>query len=121
MGVRLHSEKKHEIVYSDTASFNYLSDYINPILLVLSEYDLWYDNDTLEGATKLEAERDMLIKNIEYIKTPNDDWSYQDDLENEIESLLKHTEITRETLYNDLKKIIEQSDERNSTIYFSWF
>ena len=31
MGVRLHTEQKHEIVYSNTAGFNYSSDYINPI------------------------------------------------------------------------------------------
>jgi hypothetical protein len=120
MGVRLHTEQKHEIVYSNTAGFNYSSDYINPILLVLSEYDLWYDNDTLEGATKLECERDILIENIEHIITPNDKWGYQEDLNEEIENMEKHTDITRETLYKTLVKLIDESDERNSRIYFSW-
>lgn len=123
MGVRLHSAKKYEVVYSNKASFNYSNEYINPIISVLSEHTLYWEGDFLSDAVVLECERNILLENIDKIITPDDDWYYQDELNGEIDRMLKYntSNITRESLYNDLKSIILESDKNDSTIHFHWF
>ena len=122
MGCRLHSAKKYEVEYTSNAAFNYASHIINPIIECLSDGDFWCDNqDYIEGATILEASRENLIKNVEHIITPNEEWDNQEVLDELIEEMEDDDSIDRAYLYKELKQLIEQADAQNNYIYFSWF
>ena len=123
MGCRLHSHKKHEIVYSENARFNWASNYINPIIECLADGDFWADSDFIESANNLEASRENLLKNIEHIITPNPNWEMQEELDELITNMENDEEcdIDRQYLYKHLKALIEEADERNCYVYFSWF
>lgn len=123
MGHRLHSHKKHEIVYSVNARFNWASNYINPIIECLADGDFWADSDFTESANNLEASRENLLKNVEYIITPNPNWEMQEELDEIITKMEndKECDIDRQYLYKHLKALIEEADERNCYVYFSWF
>lgn len=121
MGLRLHSAIKYEVKYGDCA-FNYAQNHINPIIELLAE-DCGYEGDYLEFSNTLSAHRDNLIKNVERIKTPDDDWEHQEELNELIEYMENDSEcgIDRDYLYTQLKKIINQSDPNNDYVHFAWF
>lgn len=123
MGCRLHSHKKHEIKYSETASFNWGAIRINPIIECLAEGDFWADSEYSGDANNLEASRDNLIKNVEKILTPDPNWENQEELDELISDMEKDKmyDIDRKYLYDSLKLLIDEADPRNSYIYFSWF
>ena len=122
MGVRLHSAAKYEVVYSQTASFNYGHEHINNVLFALTEGDLWYEGDFLDSANMLNGDRHLLLKNVEKIITPDNDWYYQEELDETIAKMERdpYFGYTRQTLYEDLKKIIEQGDPTEDKVHFFW-
>ncbi|MBO7241567.1 MAG: hypothetical protein J6U90_03865 [Methanobrevibacter sp.] len=77
----------------------------------------------IKGATILEASREKLIKNVDYIIAPNNDWDGQETLDELIEYMENDKEcaITREYLHKELKRLIDNADARNTYIHFSWF
>lgn len=122
MGIRLHSAKVYDVQYNDCARFNYAQEYINPIINVLAEYSMWCDNDDYPcGASTLEVPKEPFLKNLEYIINPNNEWEYQEELNEAIQSLLKHTDIDKNYLYENLKLISERADTNNDYIHFAWF
>lgn len=123
MGCRLHSHKKHEIVYSDCASFNWGAGYVNPIIECLADGDFWADDDCVEGAMNLEASRENLLKNIDKIITPDPEWGNQETLDELIKEMEddNQCDIDRQYLYDRLKDIIEEADPRNTYVFFIWF
>ena len=120
MGMRLHSAIKHEVVYSENSDFNWLSDIINPIIEQLAEYDCSYDECEIYYAKSISANRTKLLNNLDKIINPNDEWEFQDDLNYHIKRI-EDDGITRDVLYNKLKTLIEQSDNRCENVYFAWF
>lgn len=123
MGHRLHSHAKHEIQYGEHAVFNWANYRINPIIECLADGDFWADNDNTGDALNLEVSRDNLIKNVEKIITPDPNWGNQEELNELISDMEKDKmcNIDRQYLYEKLKALIEEADQRNSYIYFSWF
>lgn len=122
MGHRLHSAIKYEVKYGDCA-FNYAQSHINPIIELLAENECYYEGEYLDYADNLSANREKLVKNVEYIKVTESDWEGQEDLNELIEYMENDDEcgIDREYLYTQLKKIINQSDENNDYVHFAWF
>lgn len=122
MGHRLHSAIKYEVKYGDCA-FNYAQNHINPIIELLAENDCSSEGDFMEYSDTLSAHRGNLVKNVERIKTPDDDWEYQEELNECIEEMESDDEcgIDRDYLYTQLKKIINQSDPNNDYVHFAWF
>lgn len=124
MGCRLHSAKKYEVEYTSKAAFNYASHVINPIIECLSDGDFWCDNqDCIEGASILDASRENLIKNVEHIITPDEEWENQEVLDELIEEMENDDScsIDRAYLYKELKSLIEYADANCTYIHFSWF
>lgn len=118
MGYRLHSAIKYEVSYGSDAYFNMESNYINRIIECLAEDTFWCnDSECHENADEIEADRATLLKNLPNILTPNHDWECQEYLY----QLLKEMEVDREYLYQGLKTLIENSDQNNSFVRFSWF
>lgn len=123
MGHRLHSAKKYDVQYSDTAAFNYAQNHINPIIEILSENDCYYEGDCLDYADTLEGNRGKLQENVERILTPDNDWGFQEELDELIEYMEEDEDcnIDRQYLYNCLKSMIENSDENCPYVHFAWF
>ena len=122
MGHRLHSAIKYEVKYGDCA-FNYAQPHINPIIEILAENECYYEGEYLDYADNLSANREKLVKNVEYIKVTESDWEGQEDLNELIEDMENDNEcdIDREYLYTQLKHIINQSDKNNDYVHFAWF
>ena len=122
MGHRLHSAKKYDIQYSDASAFNWCQEEINEILYCLAEGDMAYDDESLIFSNTLWGNRANLQKNITKIISPNNEWEYQDELNEKLEALCKkYQDITNYSLYRNLKEIIEQSDPNCEDIHFAWF
>ena len=122
MGHRLHVATKYEVEYDSGAYFNWSSENINPIIECLSEGDFWSnDNDFLEAADTLEASREVLLRNLPNILTPNSEWENQEELNEKIEELERKCGIDRQYLYDCLKSLVESSDPNNDLVHFAWF
>lgn len=124
MGCRLHSATTYEVEWGSNAVFNWGQNHITPIIECLADGDFWCDDqDCIEGASMLEASRENLIKNVEHIITPDEDWENQETLDELIEDMENDDScnIDRAYLYKELKRLIEQADARNNYIHFSWF
>ena len=124
MGFRLHSAKKYEVEYGSNGRFNYASNHINPIIECLSDGDFWCDDsDCVDYSKTLEANRENLLNNVEYIINPNPDWENQEVLDELIEEMEndEDCDIDRQYLYEQLKNLIESSDAKCSYVHFSWF
>lgn len=74
-----------------------------------------------ENATTVTANRINLLKNIDKIILPDENWEYQEMLDEEINLIEVYNEISREELHKNLKELIEQSDSRNKDVFFAWF
>lgn len=122
MGQRLHSATKYVIEYSNSTAFNYMSDKVNPIIEVLTEYDLGYQDDCLVCATTLWGNREKLIKNVDRIIAPDNEWEFQEELNDVINDLFKvYPDYTSEYIHSMLKKIINESDPSCQDVHFAWF
>lgn len=122
MGKRLHSATKHEVVWGENAKFNYAQDYINPIIDILAEYDVGYEGDCLEYADSVSADRKKLLENVDKIVQPNNEWEYQEELNEVLENMEKNSEgLTKEYVHTHLRNIINESDKNCNDVYFAWF
>jgi hypothetical protein len=123
MGFRLHSAVKYDVRYSN-GNFNYAQKHINTIIECLSEGDFYCDNEFVsEYATTLDAPRNVLLKNVERILHPKEDWVNQQWLDTIIYDMEQDKEfnLTKEYVYKYLKEMLEESDEDCNYIHFSWF
>ena len=123
MGHRLHSATKYEVKYDTTGRFNWAQNYINYIIELLAEGDVYYDQDEICYSDRVEANREHLIANLERIITPDPEWENQEELDYEIKKMEedKECEINRCYLYASLKQLIEDADPNNEYVYFLWF
>lgn len=121
MGCRLHTAYKYEVEYTSKAVFNYASHIINPIIAILSEDDYWGNDDNIVNATQLEGNRKNLLANVEKIMNPDENWEWQEELDEAIETMENRSEINREYLYKELKSLIEYADANCTYVHFSWF
>ena len=123
MGHRLHSAKTYKVEYGSNSSFNWAQEHINPIIDILAEGDTFSEGECLEYANTLQAHRGTLIANVEKIKTPDNNWSNQGELEELIEAMQNDSscDIDRDYLYTQLKATILESDPDCDYVHFSWF
>lgn len=121
----LHSAIKYEVEYGLNSNFKWKNHVINPIIAVLAEeqysYDGAHNGEEIENATIVTANRNNLLKNIDKIISPDENWDYQEMLEGKINLIEVYHDISREELHKNLKELIEQSDSRNKDVFFAWF
>ena len=123
MGHRLHSAKTYKVEYGTNSSFNWAQDRINPIIDILAEGDTFSEGECLEYANTLQAHRGTLLANVEKIKTPDNNWSNQEELEELIDAMQNDCScnIDRDYLYTQLKATILESDPDCDYVHFAWF
>lgn len=123
MGHRLHSATKYEVKYDSCECFNWAQNHINYIIELLAEGDVYYDQDDICYSDRVEANKELLIANLERIKTPDPEWENQEDLDYAIKKMEEDKEcgINRLYLYVSLKMLIEDADPNNEYVYFLWF
>ena len=123
MGHRLHSAKTYKVEYGTNSSFNWAQDHINPIIELLAEGDVFTEGEDIEYANTLQANRNTLIEIVEKIKTPDENWPNQEELEYQIENMLNDDtcDIDRDYLYKQLKATIMESDADCDYVHFAWF
>ena len=121
----LHSAIKYEVEYGLKSNFKWKNHVINPIIAILAEeqysFDGVHNGEELENATTVTANRINLLKNIDKIILPDENWEYQEMLDEEINLIEVYNDISREELHKNLKELIEQSDSRNKDVFFAWF
>ena len=120
MGKRLHSAVSYEVKYGEKEYFNWQADRINPIIDILAEGDTSYNDDDIQFADTISANRENLLANIDKIINPDENWEYQDDLERKIRNI-GFVGLTREELHKELKTLVEQADSRIGYIHFAWY
>lgn len=126
MGYRLHSAIKYEVKYNDYGRFNWSANYINRLIEILSEGNCWSNNNDYEdigNADTLEADREILLENIDKIITPDNHWEGQFELNELFEDMEndKEFEFDKQYIHKELKSLIEQSDNNNNLVHFAWF
>lgn len=84
----------------------------------MQEYNFNFVSDWPSGVSEFGANRKKLLENLEQIISPDENWEDNEATEGLIEEIEKY--MTREELYNMLKTLIEQSDDRCDRVYFSW-
>ena len=84
----------------------------------LQEYNFDFVSDWPSGVSEFGANRKKLIENLEQIISPDENWEDNEATEGLIEEIEEY--MTREELYNMLKTLIEQSDDRCDRVYFAW-
>ena len=109
-----------------------LIENIGFLIAFLANYDVEYIFDDMptdstnfdfvtywpSSVSEFGVNRKNLLENLEQIISPDEDW----DANEQTEGLIKEIEeyMTREELYNMLKTLIEQSDDRCDRVYFAW-
>ena len=120
----LRTAIKYEVELSNTKCFTWKdASIINPIINAIAEEDAEFCDENWVYSEEFKANREKLLANIDKIIKPDETWAFHEDLEfqlNRIEKYHKTFTITRETIYNKLKELIEQSDSRNEYVYFFW-
>ena len=120
----LRTAIKYELELSNTKCFTWKDvSIINPIINAIAEEDAEFDAENWVYSENIKANREKLLANLDKIIKPDETWAFHEDLEfqlNRIEKYHKTFTITRETIYNNLKELIEQSDSRNKYVYFFW-
>ena len=136
-GMTLHTAERYEKKYTEgiVCSENWderLIENISFLIAFLAGYDIEYifndlptDSSNFDFLTywpsevsEFGANRKKLLENLEQIISPDEDWEDNEATEGLIEEIEKY--MTREDLYNMLKTLIEQSDDRCDRVYFSW-
>jgi hypothetical protein len=120
----LRTAIKYEFELSNTKCFTWKdASFINPIINAIAEEDAEFDAEDWVYSEEIKANREKLLANLDKIIKPDETWAFHEDLEFQLKRLeryYKTNTITRETIYNNLKEIIEQSDSRNKYVYFFW-
>jgi hypothetical protein len=120
----LRTAIKYEFELSNTKCFTWKdAPFINSIINAIAEEDAEFDAEDWVYSEDIKANREKLLANLDKIIKPDETWAFHEDLEFQLKRLeryYKTNTITRETIYNNLKEIIEQSDSRNKYVYFFW-
>ena len=118
----LRTAIKYEVELSNTKSFTWKdAPTINPIINAIAEEDAEFSSVDWVYSEEIKANREKLLANIDKIINPDETWAFHEDLEFQLNYIEKyHKSMTREKIYNNLKEIIEQSDNRNKYVYFFW-
>lgn len=120
----LRTAIKYEFKLSNTKCFTWKdAPFINAIINTIAEEDAEFDAEDWVYSEDIKANREKLLANLDKIIKPDETWAFHEDLEFQLKRLeryYKTNTITRETIYNNLKEIIEQSDSRNKYVYFFW-
>lgn len=116
MGLR--TAIKYEVELSNTKCFTWKdAPTINPIINAIAEEDAEFSSEDWVYSEEIKANREKLLANLDKLIKPDESWAFHEDLEFQLNYIEK---FTRETIYNNLKKLIEQSDSRNKYVYFFW-
>ena len=136
-GMTLHTAERYEKKYTEgiVCSEEWderLIENISFLIAFLAGYDIEYifndlptDSSNFDFLTEWPSSvsefgvnRKNLLENLEQIISPDEDWDDNEATEGLIEEIEKY--MTREELYNMLKTLIEQSDDRCDRVYFAW-
>ena len=124
MGYRLNSAIKYEVKYSECGRFNWSANYINRLIEICSEGNCYFnDYEYIGNADTIEANREILLANIDKIITPDNHWEGQFELNELFEDMEndKEFEFDKQYIHKELKSLIEQSDNNNDLVHFAWF
>lgn len=114
----LRTAIKYEVELSNTKYFTWKdAPTINPIINALAEEDAEFSSEDWVYSEEIKANREKLLANLDKLIKPDTTWAFHEDLEFQLNRIEK---FTRETIYNNLKQLIEQSDSRNKYVYFFW-
>jgi hypothetical protein len=120
----LRTAIKYEVELSNVKCFTWKdAPTINPIINALAEEDAEFSSEDWVYSEEIKANREKLLANLDKLITPDETWAFHEDLEfqlRHIEKYHKPNTMTRETIYNNLKELIGQSDSRNKYVYFFW-
>ena len=120
----LRTAIKYEVELGNTKCFNWKDvSTINPIINAIAEEDAEFSSEDWVYSGEIKANREKLLANLDKLIKPDENWAFHEDLEfqlNFIEKYHKTNKLTRETIYNNLKELIGQSDSRNKYVYFFW-
>ena len=136
-GMTLHTAERYEKKYTEgiVCSEKWderLIENIGFLIAFLANYDVEYifdemptDSTNFDFVTywpsivsEFGVNRKNLLENLEQIISPDEDWDANEQTEGLIKEIEKY--MTREELYNMLKTLIEQSDDRCDRVYFAW-
>ena len=136
-GMTLHTAERYEKKYTEgiVCSEEWderLMENISFLIAILAYYDVEYIFDDMptdssnfdfvtywpSSVSEFGVNRKKLLENLEQIISPDEDWDYNEATEGLIEEIEEY--MTREELYNMLKTLIEQSDDRCDRVYFAW-
>lgn len=136
-GMQLQSVKRYEKKYTEgiVCSKEWderLIENISFLIALLAGYDVEYifndmptDSSNFDFVTywpssvsEFGVNKKNLLENLEQIISPDEDWDTNEATEGLIEEIEEY--MTREELYNMLKTLIEQSDDRCDRVYFAW-
>ena len=114
----LRTAIKYEVELSNVKCFTWKdAPTINPIINALAEEDAEFSSEDWVYSEEIKANREKLLTNLDKLIKPDETWAFHEDLEFQLNRI---ENFTRETIYNNLKKLIEQSDSRNKYVYFFW-
>jgi hypothetical protein len=136
-GMTLHTAKRYEKKYTEgiVCSEEWderLIENISFLIAFLANYDVEYIFDDMptdssnfdfvtywpSSVSEFGVNRKNLLENLEQVISPDENWENNEATEGLIEEIEKY--MTREELYNMLKTLIEQSDDRCDRVYFAW-
>lgn len=136
-GMTLHTAERYEKKYTEgiVCSEEWderLIENISFLIAFLAGYDIEYIFDEMptdssnfdfvtywpSSVSEFGVNRKNLLENLEQIISPDEDWDANEATEGLIEEIEEY--MTREELYNMLKTLIEQSDDRCDRVYFAW-
>lgn len=120
----LRTAIKYEVELGNTKCFTWKdASTINPIINAIAEEDAEFNSEDWVYSEEIKANREKILANLDKIIKPDETWAFHDDLEfqlNYIEKYHNSNRMTRETIYKNLKKLIEKSDSKNKYVYFYW-
>jgi hypothetical protein len=136
-GMTLHTAERYEKKYTEgiVCSEEWderLIENISFLIAFLAGYDIEYIFNDLptdsshfdfltywpSSVSEFGVNRKNLLENLEQIISPDENWEDNEATEGLIEEIEEY--MTREELYNMLKTLIEQSDDRCDKVYFAW-
>ena len=118
----LRTAIKYEVELSNTKYFPWkYAPIINTIINAIAEEDAEFSSEDWVYSGEIKANREKLLTNLDKLIKPDENWAFHEDLEFQLTHLEKYNKtMTREKIYNNLKELIEQSDNRNKYVYFFW-
>ena len=117
MGRRLHYFSEYKVCPSDSSIGNWNSDIINQLFHSLANKvreNCWFDNDFISGANRIEIDKEIVEKIIEFL-TATDNWEAADIDSIDVTELPEISEMKE-----FLKEALTKSEPSINTIHFEW-